>query len=353
MSNPIYLVSVESAGKTALSVALGQNLLEKGRKVGYFIPVEISTGQENEKYRDANFVKEVLNLADSVGKISPIHLSAAELWKTLTENGDEFLRGVKDNYNQIARDRDVVLIEGINGLVVDGVATLACYKVAETLKAKVIVVLRYSDNLHISLLDRIRVELGGSLAGVIINFVPADKMEKVKIDLVKKFEAIGVKVLALIPENRELLGVTVAELAKNLGGEIVTARDKTSKMVENVMLGALSLDSGTSYLSRKNNKAVIVRSERADIQLAALETSVACLVLTGNTPPIYQVVNQAEDKQVPVLVVHRDTEKVINDLEKTLINSAFNNRQKITKFQQLIKQSTDFKVLYQAVGLAG
>ena len=137
MPNTIYLVSVESAGKTALSAALGQNLLEKGKKVGYFIPVEISTSQENEKYRDANFVKEVLNLTDSVGKISPIHLSSAELWKTLTENGDEFLRGVKDHYSQIARDRDVVLVEGINGLVIDGVATLACYKIAEALDARV------------------------------------------------------------------------------------------------------------------------------------------------------------------------------------------------------------------------
>ena len=45
----------------------------------------------------------------------------------------------------------------------------------------------------------------------------------------------------------------------------------------------------------------------ADIQLAALETSTSCLILTGNIYPSPSVLNRAEELCVPVLLTKLDT----------------------------------------------
>ena len=57
-----------------------------------------------------------------------------------------------------------------------------------------------------------------------------------------------------------------------------------------------------TYFRRKPNKAVITGGDRADIQLAALETSTRCLILTGNLYPSPAVLNRAEELCVPVLL---------------------------------------------------
>ena len=78
---------------------------------------------------------------------------------------------------------------------------------------------------------------------------------------------------------------SVGELAKHLGGEIVNCPERSEELVENLMLGALSVDSGLDYFRRKTNKAVIARGDRPDLQMAALETSTKCLILSLTSIP--------------------------------------------------------------------
>ena len=75
--------------------------------------------------------------------------------------------------------------------------------------------------------------------------------------------------------------ITVGELAEVIGGKIINHQEKSGEPVENYMLGAMVVDSGLDYFNRKKNKAAIIRQERLDMQLAALETSTICLVLSG------------------------------------------------------------------------
>ena len=89
------------------------------------------------------------------------------------------------------------------------------------------------------------------------------------------------KAVGRTPESRAALAITVGELAEAIGGKIISHPEKSSELVENYMLGAMVVDSGLDYFNRKKNKAAIIRQERLDMQLAALETSTTCLVLSG------------------------------------------------------------------------
>jgi BioD-like phosphotransacetylase family protein len=347
----LYIASVEADGKTALCAGIGKKLLNQGIKVGFIAPVQLSEPSNADGYKDATFIKETLGLTESTELICPIRLSRQELWQSLTDEVVDFTQRLKQAYRKISRGKDIALMEGLGGLGVDKVSTLACYTIAETLEAKVIIVLRYSPALKPSKIVPIGKKLGQQLLGVVINFVPESKMAVARQGLVALFHRTGLKVLGMFPEVRDLLGVTVSELAETLGGEILTSPENTSEIVENIMLGAMTPDSGIDYFGRKSNKAVVIRGERADMQLAALQTSTKCLILTNNLRPLPVVVSQAEEKHVPILLVKQDIPGVIAGIEEALAKTSFRHSQKLQKFGNILDAYFDFKALYLELGL--
>ena len=66
---------------------------------------------------------------------------------------------------------------------------------------------------------------GQRLEGIIINGVTKYKMREMQNQLAPMIEAIGVKVLAIVPESRVMLGFTVGELARHLGGTALEKYD--------------------------------------------------------------------------------------------------------------------------------
>jgi BioD-like phosphotransacetylase family protein len=104
-----------------------------------------------------------------------------------------------------------------------------------------------------------------------------------------------------------LRSVRVADLAEALNGEVLCGQDGLDEMVETFMLGAMGSAAALRHFQRKGNKAVITGGDRGDIQLAALETSTRCLILTGNLRPNVRVLGKAADEGVPVILVKEDT----------------------------------------------
>lgn len=127
--------------------------------------------------------------------------------------------------------------------------------------------------------------------------------------------------MGVISEERTLPGVSVARLVKDLKAEVLCCAESTDKLVENIMIGAMSFGSGEDYFVRKDNKAVITRGERPDIALAALSTSTVCLILSHGKETSPQVIHLAEDKGVPVLSVEQDVLSIVEEVEKTFIKA--------------------------------
>jgi len=81
-------------------------------------------------------------------------------------------------------------------------------------------------------------------------------------------------------------------------------------------VGAMQVEQALSYFRRVPGKAVITGGDRADIQLAALETDTRCLVLTGNLYPAPAVLTEAEVRGVSVIMVHSSTWEVVQRLDE-------------------------------------
>ena len=327
----LYVTSSQAgAGKTLVCAGLGKHLKSKGKKVGFFKPL-VADIKGKEADSDTTFFKRILSLKEPVEDLCPAI-------------GGDGVAKVKQAYAKVAKGKDVVIIEGVWRQRPGAKAAETSSEIAKALGAKVIVVEAYSPELFKTKLADKYEGFGADLLGIVINKVPMSRMEVVN--------ELGGVVLGVIPEDRTLLSLSVAEIAKLVEGKIVNDAAKSAELVENYMLGALGVDSGLDYFGRKVNKAVVVKGERSDMQLAALETSTRCLVISGDSEPIYDVRRSAEDKAIPIIVTDENTAAVMASVELALGMTKFNQEKKLPRLDEIIKQRFDFEALYKGLGLA-
>jgi BioD-like phosphotransacetylase family protein len=300
----LFIVSAEeAAGKTALCAGLAINFSNDGRKVGYV---------KSKADADTAFMKQVPGV-DIV-------------------NGT----GVK-GFN-------IVLMEGRLGRGAGEEESRAAYVAAEKMKARVIAVevypgeaINYSD---------VYQGFGRSFLGVVLNKVPASQLRRVPEETGARFEAAGIKLLGVVPENRVLMAITVGELAESLGAKILNSEGKSDELVENYMLGALVVDSGLDYFGRKSRKAAILRHDRPDMQLAALETATTCLVLGGGEkPPIPNVLYKAESRGIPIIATGAAINDIVAVIEGALLNTRFKQTKKLARLAETVRQNLNIKAL--------
>jgi len=96
-------------------------------------------------------------------------------------------------------------------------------------------------------------------------------------------------------------------------------------------------------LRTKPGKAVITGGDRADIQLAALETSTKCLILTGGLYTNDVVLGRAVSKGVPVVSVSRDTFSTIEAIEGLIGRTGISEKEKINRAYSLFEDCFDME----------
>ena len=341
----LYVTSLQAGvGKTAVCAGLGRHLQGGGKKVGFFKPMvaDIKSRDKVAMDSDAEFIKRVLALKEPLDSLCPVIGRQGELTNR-----------VKQAYARVSRGKDVVIVEGVWRLRPGGKPIEASYEVVEALDARVIIVEPYSEELSgAKIIEEYR-DFGEYLLGIVVNKTPRSRMEPVHEQLSSQVSGAGINILGVLPEDRTLFSLTVGELAEHIGGEILNCAEKSEELVENFMLGALTVDSGLDYFGRKANKAVVVRGERPDMQLAALETPTKCLVLSGGVSPIHDVLRGAEDKGIPLILTKGDTTSVVSSVELALGKPRFNQERKLPRLVEIMEQQFDFPALYKGLGLAG
>ncbi|MFM7189783.1 MAG: DRTGG domain-containing protein, partial [Microcystaceae cyanobacterium] len=87
--------------------------------------------------------------------------------------------------------------------------------------------------------------------------------------------------------------------------------------------------------------------DRTDLQLAALETSTSCLILTGHLPPQPLIISRAEDLEIPILSVNLDTLKTVEIVDQTFGTVRLQETIKVDCLQQLLAEHFDWDYLQQ------
>jgi BioD-like phosphotransacetylase family protein len=351
----LYIASTDIAsGKTALCVGLGKRLQSDGFSVGYLKPISMSAQRLEGTVvdEDAQFVKKELQLDEPVSELVPIPLDPHAVESIMRkQKWLDYAKRLKDVYARVARGKDVMLIEGVDRLSAGGLIRLPANEVCKLLDAQSLTVVRYTGPLSLDPVLFYRRVLGDSMTGAVINAVPQRLMESAE-DVGKPYlQKEGILVYAILPQERFLMSVSVKELADALGAEIMARPDKGEELVENLMVGAMTGDVALSYFRQKPHKAVITGGDRSDIQLAALQTSTKCLILTGNLQPQDMIKGVAQEMGVPIVVSRYDTLTTIEVVEGYFGKSRFQQEKKTQRFQELLDEHFDFTSLYITLGL--
>ena len=324
----LYVTSLErGTGKTAVCAGIGKHLLAKGQKTGYFKPIIAENLEAPDS--DMAFIKHIFNLEEPIDTICPV----------ISGNSDLSGR-IKEAYARVSLGKDVVIVE-------------CTYepRVAEALQARLILVEGYSDKLSEAKTNSYKA-LGDNLLGVVLNKVPRSQIGHVSSETSAQLDKAGINVLGVLPEDRALSTLTIGELAEYVQGEIINNAEQSTELAENFMLGAMVVDSGLDYFGRKTNKVAVLRSERSDMQLAAMETSTRCLILSGNTAPLPAVLARAEEKNIPIITAHGDTGTIVASIEDALDKATFSQEKKVPKLTEIMEQHFNFPALYKGLGLS-
>jgi uncharacterized protein len=352
----LYITGAERySGKTATCLALGLRLQMDGYRVGYLKPLSLQPWRIGNKIvdEDAAFVRQVLNLSAEPWDLSPVVITPEFLHRRLTDpEPEDLMAKVTAAYQKVSQDIDVLILEGGGSLREGYVFGLPTVGVVDKLGCQSLVIAKYREDVR--MLDDVlstQARLGKSFCGILINRVPDDAQDFVSKIAVPFLEKKQVAVFGILPELRGLSALTVGELIKLLDAEVLTKYQRSEALVENLTVGAMTAEAALSRFRRSSNKAVITGGDRTDIQLAALETSTTCLILTGNLHPNLLVIKQAEEFGIAVLLVRGNTMETIEQIEKFFGKTRLAQTDKLIQFQSLLDAHLDKERLYRAIGL--
>ena len=147
--------------------------------------------------------------------------------------------------------------------------------------------------------------------------------------------------IGILPEDRALLSITVEQIRAGLDGRYVVDEGDVNRPVEYFQVGCMSLDPGELRFGLYDNNAVVVRGDRPDIQMSALNASVACLLLTGGIDPIEYISYEAREEETPVVVVESDTLTTMSLLNDVTTSARMDTAAKASRFAALLDSHAD------------
>ncbi|QLG47498.1 phosphotransacetylase family protein [Natrinema halophilum] len=329
-----------STGKTGITLALARLAAAEGDSVGYMKPkgtrLQSNVGKTLDE--DPLLARELLELEAEMHDLEPVVYSPTFIEEALRgrEEPAELRERIRDAYGTLAADRDRMFVEGGGRYTLGGIVDLADADIADIIDARVLLVASYDVPGDVDDILAAARTFGDRLDGIVFNDVSDAAYDRLETDVIPFLEAHEIPVHGVLPSERELSGVTVGELADELGGSMLVEAGRDA-YVERFTVGAMGADSALRRFRRTKDAAVITGGDRAEIHTAALEApGVRCLILTGGHRPSGAILGQASKKGVPILAVQTDTLATVERAEDIVRSGRTRDAATVDRMQQLL-----------------
>lgn len=354
MTTRLIASTRESTGKTSIALALARIAQANGKRVGYMKPKGTRLQSNVGKTLDADpmLARELLGLDAEMHDLEPIVYSPTFVESAIRgrEQPDELTERVQNAFDSLATDTDFMVVEGADAVTTGGVVDLTDADVAELLDAKVTLIATYEEPRDLDVLLAAADDLGDRCDGVVFNGVADATYDDVDGDVASFLERRGLPVRGVIPRDRELAGVSVWELADELGASMLVEPDEDAESdrihIERFLVGAMSGDKALSHFRRTKDAAVITGGDRADLQTAAVDApGVKALVLTGGYEPSGAVLGRAAERGMPVLLVDADTLTAVERAEAVVRSGRVRDEETVDIMLDLLTEHADVRAL--------
>ncbi|MBA3046568.1 MAG: AAA family ATPase [Candidatus Thermoplasmatota archaeon] len=335
-----------AAGKTTvgLGIALNTDL-----KCGYYKPFgdHLVYSKKNLHDLDAMVYHKWLGMGDEVLE-STLGFDADKILSHW--NSSELDSVLKRNYQNICKDKDLVLVETARNYSYGGHMDLDSVSLAQKFDSDMILVAEGDVPL---ILDKVLAiskctENIVRLKGVIINKASDEEREKIDIEVPPVLERKGIKLLGVLPKKRELEKGDMSLVLEKLNAKLIAGSDGLGNIIEVVHIGALTADQAMNLPSFfVENKLLITGGDRVDLIFAALNMNTAGIVLTNNILPHPRVIAKADDLKIPIISVHMDTYSTSKAVDKIIAEITPDDDYKKTLIKDMAKANLDLDAILE------
>ncbi len=335
------------SGKSAITLGLAYQLQQKGIDIAYAKPLGGDSIDVHRETSDADvaFISQTLKLDPTRVQPTLLNLDDATLDRYLAQPDTTDYQALLQQQAQ-TQAGDRVILEGPGGVNQGRLFGLSLPQIAEAVDGPVLLVVKHRS----TMLDRllaIQEQLGDRLLGVVINDVSDERFDWVNVKLRAFLEQRKIAVFGVLPHSSLLQSVSVAELVKQLKAEVLCRGARTDAMVESLVIGAMNVNSALKYFRQRHNMAVVTGGDRTDLQLAALETSTQCLILTGHIAPTKEILARAEEMEIAVLSVDLDTLSTVEIIDRAFGQVRLNEPIKVECICHMAEEYLDTDRLLQ------
>ncbi len=350
----LYIASTKGfSGKSLITLGLGLMLKDKGFSISYIKPYgKIPLKQEGRIIdADADFMRKALDIEESPEVVSPFVVTY-ELQNNLLKGrpSDKFYD--VNRALSLIRGKDVVLVGGAADLYEGVTFGIDGLKLIRLLKAKTLIVEPWNNDSSIDAIVGAKELLGQAFMGAVINKVPEALHDYIKESVRPFLEKRGIAVFGALHKDILLDAISVRQLNEILGGKVLCCEEGLDEFIESFSIGAMDVDTAMNYFRKTPNKAVITGAHRSDIQLAALETSTRCIILTGGFYTNDVIIGKAKMTRTPIISVPDDTFTAVQKIEAVLGKISIREQKKVQKTKEIMQREFDFARLLKELKLA-
>jgi hypothetical protein len=363
---PLLIGSCEPfSGKSAVVLGLARQLSQRGIPIAFGKPLataldeEASSGASDGTPTDSPLLDADVRFIGDTLKLSPEQLLPSLQVQQASSAHERLLGGDLTPGEPFAalqrhlsqESERLVLLEAAGTLSEGLLFGLGLAQMARALQAPVVLVHIWQDSRSADALLEARQQLGDRLAGVVLNAVNPELVPQLRQEVVPALERLQIPVFGVMPRSPLLRSVTVGELGRRLEAHTLCCHDRCDLLVETLSIGAMNVNAAMEFFRRRRNMAVVTGADRTDIQLAALEASTQCLILTGAGEPLPQLISRAEELDVPVLKVEHDTLTTVEVIEAAFGHVRLHEAVKASYAMRLVEENCRFEPLFERLRL--
>ena len=335
-------------GKTTTSVGLFAALQQRFPRIGYIKPVgQRFVDVEGAKIdEDTVLINDTYRVNTPIRSMSPIAVEPDFTRRYLSGNFRQQLHDrVRIAFDEVAWEKDFIIIEGTGHAGVGSVFDLSNATVASLLRSKVIIVSRGGIgrpideiSLNLALFEKQGVEV----IGAIINKVVPEKMEMLREYATVGLARLGLPLLGMIPLHTELYKPTVNQACLQLRGEFIAGAQHKRRRVARTGIGAMSSRHADRLL--QPGTLIITPGDREDLILMVLNEEVqgrghlAGVVLTDGILPHDTVMDLIRQREIPFISTSADVSAAATAIARMTVKTEVGDKDKIGLIQGLIHE---------------
>lgn len=360
MAKKIFVAATEqNDGKTTVSLGLIAAFKKRFSKIGFIKPIgqRYLMEQGYKVDEDSVLIEEVFGIPCNIKDMSPVAIEKGFTERFIEKGPDEdYAKLIKESYEHVAKQNDLVIIEGTGHAGVGSVFNLSNATVAKLLDANVILISSGGVGKPIDevMLNKALFDKEGvTLAGVVVNKILPEKFERISRLARKGLESKGLNVFGMLPYQKILDIPTMREIKEELKLAALYQGRKLDSSVETVLIGAMNVKDALGYV--ENNSLMIIPGDRDDMIEAMCRVdagkikkscSVSGMILSGGIMPKRRSLSLMEKSGITVLMTKEDTYKIASRVTSMVVKLKPQDTQKIKIIVDMVEKNMNIdKVL--------